>query len=205
MKKLLIGLGLLGILINYTSCLLLDITTTAVTSAALIEERSVGNIIDDNVDVNSIRIKLYKQGRIFKNVHVEVFEGRVLLTGKVGTEELKLKIEESIWKIPRVSEIINELIIDNTFSLKASEEMNDYMKDSWILSKVRSKILFSSRVKALNYRAAVYRGNVYLIGLAQDQKEIEGILRVVSSVRDIEKLHSFIILTGDIRRDRALM
>ena len=201
MRNFLIGFGLLFILFNYTNCLVLGIAATAATGAVIAEERTVGNVVDDNVDVNAIRIDLSKKKETYKDVHVEVFEGRVLLTGRVDNEEDKENLDKLIWPVSRVIEIINEVDIEED---NQESNMNKIMQDSWISTKIRSKLLFNRKTKSLNYKIVVYNKKVYLIGVAKNQEEIDSMLEIVSHVSGVEEVKSFIVLKDDKRRNKKL-
>jgi len=201
MRKFFIGFSLLFILLNYTNCLVLGIAATAATGAVIAEERSVGSVLDDNVDVNSIRLGLSKKKEIYKDMHVEVFEGRVLLTGRVDSAEDKENLDKLIWPVSRVIEIINEVDIK-----KGNQEyyMNNIIQDYWINANIRSKLLFNRKTKSLNYKIVVYNKKIYFIGVAKSQGEINSLLEVVSNISGVKKVKSFIILKEDKRRNKKI-
>ena len=201
MKKILTGLGIIYILISYTNCLFFGVAATAAAGAVIVEERSVGNVLDDNIDVNAIRIDLSKKKEVYKDVSVVVFEGRVLVTGRVDNEEDYKNVEKLIWSFPRVIEVINEIDVRED---PQKANLNETMQDSWISAKIRSKLLFNKKTKSLNYKIVVNNNIIYLIGVAKNQEEIDSILGTVSSVRGVDKVKSFIILKDDKRRSKKI-
>ena len=67
-------------------------------------------------------------------IGVEVYKGRVLLTGattntKIADEAIKL-----VWQIDGVREVINEIQIDRGFTL------TDFAHDMWITTQLKSKL-----------------------------------------------------------------
>ena len=69
MKKPLFVLSLIFVLISCNSCIPLGIVATASSGAMIAEERSFGNVIDDNVIINKLRYQLSRHNQTFKNVN----------------------------------------------------------------------------------------------------------------------------------------
>ena len=55
------------------------------------------------------------------------------------------------------------------------------------------KIFFRSKIKSLNYEVSVIDSIAYVIGIAEDQEELELLLNLISTIRGIEKVVSHII------------
>ena len=62
-------------------------------------------------------------------------------------------------------------------------------RDTWITTQLKSKLTFDQDVLAINYAIETVNGVVYLIGIAQNQAELE---RVVGHARDIEYVRNVI-------------
>ncbi|MFZ5914393.1 MAG: BON domain-containing protein, partial [Pseudomonadota bacterium] len=169
-------------------CVPVVVGAGAATGIAVAQERSFGTAVDDTtIDMNVGALLLKENDRLFSNVGVEVQEGRVLLTGGVPTPEDRLKATMIAWRSPGVKEVINELQISDKSSL------GSIAKDSWITTKLRTRILADRRVLDINYSIETVNGVIYLIGVAGSQEElnivtdyarnISGVERVVSHVR----------------------
>jgi osmotically-inducible protein OsmY len=69
---------------------------------------------------NLISLKIKKEfvnkgfRKLYAKIHVEVVQGRVLLTGDVENEEHVISAVEISWSVPGVKEVINELKISET-------------------------------------------------------------------------------------------
>ena len=57
-----------------------------------------------------------------------------------------------------------------------------FTRDSWISTQLKSRLTFDKEVYAVNYAIEAVNGVVYLIGIAQNQAELD---RVVAHARDL--------------------
>lgn len=161
------------------------------TGVAVAQERSVGSAIDDTtIDVNVGALLLKENDRLFREVGVEVQEGRVLLTGAVPTPEDRLKATMITWRSPGVKEVINELQVTDKSSL------GGIAKDSWITTKLRAKILADRRVMDINYSIETVNGVIYLIGVAGSQKELDIVTDYARNISGVERVVSHVRVKG---------
>lgn len=187
-----------SILLPLSACVPFAAAGTAVVGTTIAEERSIGDKIDDNI----IEIKIkedYLQtetSEMFERISVNTIEGRTLLTGSVTDVQYKTRAEELAWKVRGVKEVINEIVIDK-------KELSDHAKDMLIASTVRSKLLFEKNLRSINYLVDVNNGTVFLLGLAQDQEELNRALKIASTVKGVKHVVNHVILIDDPRR-RAL-
>ncbi len=183
---------LITILSGCTLALPLSIATTGMVAS---DERSVGEMIDDKLILSRIKTELSKSGsaHLFLSVHVNVLEGRVLLTGSVASRECADEAVKIAWKTRGVKEVINELIVE----LKS---VADSAKDTLIASGIKSKFLLEKNFLSTNYTVAVNDGTVFLLGIAQDQNELDKALTISSHVVGVKKVRNYVILKNDPRR-----
>jgi osmotically-inducible protein OsmY len=90
------------------------------------------------------------------------------------------------WKTEGVKDVINEIQIGQS-------SLRDIARDSWITAQLKTKITFDKKILAINFSIETVNGIVYLIGIAQDQGELDRILthgrgidyvrRIISHVR----------------------
>jgi len=114
---------------------------------------------------------------IFQKIDISVAEGKVLLTGLVPEPQNRLDAARIAWQPDGVKEVINEI------EVKDQSTLNDAARDTWITTKLRSKILFDKKISSVNYTIDTVNQKVYLIGIAQSQAELD---RVVDYARDID-------------------
>ena len=192
MKKFIILLGATTIL---QGCLAAAVVTGAEGVKTMAQERSVGDRIDDNGIALRINDAFLQKDidDLFTDISTTIFEGRVLLTGGVKKPEYSGKAEQLVWSINGVVEVINEIQI-------SQNDFVDYSKDVYLANAVRGKLLLTKGIKSSNYQTTVVNGIVYMLGVAQDQKELSNSIEVARRIKGVQKVISHVILTSDPRR-----
>ena len=141
----------------------------------------------DLATATKLRTKLLDTGEAYvTGVGIEVYEGRVLLTGTLEKEPMRAAAVKLAWKTEGVKDVINEIQIGQS-------SLRDIARDSWITAQLKTKITFDKKILAINFSIETVNGIVYLIGIAQDQGELDRILahgrgidyvrRIISHVR----------------------
>jgi len=168
----------------------------ATAGIAVAQERSVGDAIDDaavEVEVNHYLFQEHVDD-LFRAVSVESVEGRVLLTGNVKTQELRDRATELAYKADGVREVINEIEVTDKGGLI------DYTNDAWITARLRGKLLGDSEIFDINYSITTKNGVIYLLGIAQDQEELERVIAHARNIPRVRKVVSHVVLKDDLRR-----
>ncbi|MCT4574796.1 MAG: BON domain-containing protein [Alphaproteobacteria bacterium] len=187
MKKVLL---LLFMAVSLSSCASLFVTSASTVAFSTIQERT----FDDAVDDTYIKLRLNnawmsEDWDIYKNCSMTVSEGRVLLTGVVENDEAMKTAVKLTWQIDGVKEVINEIII--------REEGKSFLQsstDAYIATKIRTKILASRDILSINYSIDVNDSNVYLIGIAQNQDELDKVIDIARNTGSVESVVSYIKL-----------
>lgn len=126
-------------------------------------------------------------------VDITVNDGAVLMTGKVKTPEEKILATRLAWEIFGVREVVNELQVTDTSSIK------DIAKDLAASATLRTKLITDGNISSLNFSIDVVNGTVYLSGVAANAEEMN---RVVAHARDIrftQQVVNYITLQSDKR------
>jgi len=152
----------------------------ATVGVAAAQERGVKGRAKD-LRLEALILKNYlKAGlQLTTTIGVEVYKGRVLLTGATKNIALADKAVKMAWQVTGVKEVINE--IQSGKGTTAS----DYAHDTWITTQLKSKLALDKSVLAINYAVETVNRTIYLIGIAQDQKEL---LRVVAHANGINRV-----------------
>jgi osmotically-inducible protein OsmY len=111
-----------------------------------------------------------------QNVHLQVQEGRVLLSGVVPTQEQRLAAVKAAWEEPGVREVINHIEVE------PARDMGQIAQDEFLARRVWLKLFVDRGIRANNYSVECIGNVVYLIGVGQDQAEIQ---RVIDHARDV--------------------
>lgn len=176
--RIVCGLLLVGLLSAMAAgCSPLGVATTVVASAGTkaAEERGfTTSVNDDAIWLGINRRLLDYDGALFEAVMLQVHEGRVLLSGEVPTQEARMEAVRIAWQPEGVVEVINEL----TVTAPGRNEWRDF----WIAEKIDGKLLLDRKVRSINYSVEAVDGVVYLIGIAQNEDELQ---RVIDHCRDV--------------------
>jgi osmotically-inducible protein OsmY len=160
------------------------------------QERSTGHAIDDasiRIAINDLYLEQDTHD-LFRNVDIHVQEGRVLLLGDVNKPQTAIEAVRLAWKPQGVREVINEIQVNDKSGI------TDYARDTWISAQVRSKLLFEKGVRSVNYTVQTVNSVVYLMGIAQDQKELDKATYLASTTSYVKQVISHVILKDDPRR-----
>jgi osmotically-inducible protein OsmY len=152
------------------------------TALVIADRRSVGAQADDE----AIELKIANNiGAGFGDrVHVNVtsYNGIVLLTGEVPTQELKTQIEDIARTTAKVRRVHDELVVGPVSSIGSRTN------DSYITSKVKARFVEENKFPANLVKVVTERQVVYLMGLvhrseadaaAQIAATTSGVVRVV--------------------------
>ncbi len=123
---------------------------------------------------------------IEKYVDINVFEGRVLLTGNVPNPDLRDQAVQIAWKVGGVKEVINEVQVapTSTFGIDA--------KDNWIQTRLRTALTLDSDIRSLNFSIETVNGVVYVIGIARSQAELDAVLNHARNTPDVRKVVNYV-------------
>lgn len=161
----------------------------ALVGGTALQERTMGTQLNDKTIWGKIVAALAAKDKGYNDLSIEVNEGRVLLMGQVSSPEDRLEVLKVVWKQQGVSEVINEIQVSD-----AEQSFKGFATDSWITTQVKSKLLFAQDVRSVNYNIETINKVVYLIGIAQNQKELDEVTGIASKVKNVEKVVSYVRL-----------
>lgn len=168
---------------------------TAVTGYAVIQERSLGDAVDDTTIKFQINERLLSHDeRLWTKANLDVLEGRVLITGVVPAVADRDKVTDLAWEVRGVSEVLNEL------QVAPAGDVESLMRDASITAQLRFKVLTDRDILAINYTITTVNGIVYLLGIARSDAEHRKLVDHARSVRGVAKVVSHVLVTDDPRR-----
>ena len=179
-----------------SSCII-GVATTAVTGVTVAgDKRSLGSVVDDKVIVTKIIHGLIKNGteNSLSNISVNVCEGRVLLTGCVIDIEFKDQAEKVAWLVRGVKEVMNDVVV-------TEKNIANTAKDSWLTTQLKAKFLVAKGVHSVNYQITSYNNVVYLLGIAENQEELNKALKIAGEIRGASKVKNYVVVKNDTRRN----
>jgi len=185
-------LALGGLLFSGCAPAIVGVGTAAV--AASSTEKGLTTSVSDGVIFTKIQDRFIQEdANLSTVVDVTVNDAAVLLTGKVKTPEEKVTATRLVWEVRGVREVINELQVTNTSSIK------DVAKDLAASAQLRGKLIADSNVSSLNFSIDVVNGTVYLSGVAADAEEMNRVVGHARELRFAQQVVSYITLRSDLR------
>ena len=165
----------------------LFVGTGAAVTTSVAEERGIGGVFSDSSIKTRINM-LYMEhsAALLKHVDIVVRQGRVLLTGVVPTPQVQIDAVRLAWKVDGVQEVIDETTVGE------GGGFGGYSSDSWITTQLKSKLLFDGDISSINYNIQTIKGTVYLMGVAQDQKELDKVIDIARRTSRVKNVVSYV-------------
>ena len=164
------------------------------------QEKSVGESINDTTIWSKIRANLSRRdidNVMLGSITVKVNEGRVLLTGTIPDKHKIIPILQACWSVHGVKEVINELQIAGE---KEKTSVFGDISDAWVTTKIKTKLLATRDIPSVNYTVETIDKVVYLFGIAKFQEELNRVIDIASSVKQVKKIVSYVRVKKDIRK-----
>ncbi len=127
---------------------------------------------------------------MFLKLDMTVNQGRVLITGVVQDAQHRVEAVRLAWQAKGVVQVINEI------KVAQSEGIVGYAKDTWITTRLRGAITMDSSIESLNYSIDTVQGTVYLMGFANDQKELDLVIQKARTIPNVKQVVSYVKLVG---------
>jgi osmotically-inducible protein OsmY len=160
------------------------VVSGAATGAALVHDRRTsGSVIDDQGIEFKAASALYDNKEIYDQSHINItsYNGVVLITGETLTEELKQQITATIKPIPKVKHIHNELIV------AAPSALPSRSSDTWITSKIKTKLTTDMDVDPFYIKVVTEHGVVYLMGIVS-RAEADKAVSIVTQADGVQRV-----------------
>jgi osmotically-inducible protein OsmY len=154
---------------------------------AAAQERGVGGAADDFTIKTDIERELIKADpRLQQAVTTTVYGGRVLLTGRVASPDMKMTAQQIAGRVHDVRALYDEIEV-----VQAGGTW-DEARDAWITARVRSELVFDADIRSVNYTIDTANGSVYLIGSARSQAELDRATQLARYVPGVRRVVSYV-------------
>ena len=176
-----------GTLLN--GCVVAAVGVAAGGGYTMGQERGPGGVVSDTQIKTVLNAKWAKDdSKILDYIDLNIFEGRVLLTGNVPNPQIRDEAVADAQKVDGVKEVINDVTIGQRSTVGSTAS------DNWILTRLRSSLTFDGSVSSLNYSLQVVDGVVYILGSAKNQTEKDLVINHARNTPDVVKVVSYIRL-----------
>ncbi len=170
------------------------IGVAATAGTAAVQERGfTGTASDAGIKLRISEAFFRANEQMFLGITVRVLEGRVLLLGGLADRALRDRAVALASAEPGVKEVIDEL-------QSAEGGFGAYARDAWIATQISAGLMVDEEVLAVNYYIDAVNGVVYIMGVAQDQAELDRVLERAGDVKYVKKIVNHVMLKDDLRR-----
>ena len=185
----------LGLALGACTATGMVVSASAGAGVAAAQERGFkGAMNDTDIRLQINHFWFQESTSLYAQVNLQVQEGRVLLTGSVPDPEARLNAVRLAWQAPGVREVINEIEVDDTSTLV------DAARDQWIAAKLKATLLVDREVSSINYSIETVNASVYLIGVAQNQAELDRVIAHAKDISYVRRVISYVRLKDDPAR-----
>lgn len=153
-----------------------------------IDRRTAGTQIED--ETIELRSSNRIHGAFGDKVHVNVtsYNRQVLVTGEVGTAEVRQEVEKIVSGVENVRSVVNELAV------MPSTTLGQRSNDTFITGKMRASLVDAKDLSANSFKVVTERNVVYLMGLVTQREAARAtsIARGVTGVSKVVRVFEYV-------------
>ena len=152
-------------------------------------ERSMGSVIDDaTIKVNIAAKFINSEDNLFINISTTILDGRVLLTGLVDSQEIRIVAVRKVWEVEGVQEVMNEIQVGNRPTLK------EYANDLWINTQAKGLAAKAVGLRVVGYNFETIQGKVYIAGITSRPEQVEDLINAVKTIKGVKEIVNYVII-----------
>ena len=118
----------------------------------------------------------------FNNLHINVDDNRVLLSGRVNSKADLLKAQKLIWQVKGVEELASEV--------KTSKKSRNYFNDLRLASIIKIKLILDKEIFSHEVNVEVYNRQAIVFGTVQRASLVKQATLIASKVKGIKQVTS---------------
>ncbi len=158
----------------------------------LFDDRSLADDTNDAVMLGQIKKNLISENVAYGiDVMVCVFEGNVLLTGTIPSVTDVQKILEIIFRVNGVKKVYNHI------RMMPPMDVAEVTNDTMIYNSLMTQLRLVQGIDSANYKITVDGGIVYIMGIAQNQNELNMVLNIIYRTKGVRKNISYVRIKND--------
>ena len=173
------------IISTLSGCVTAAIAVVAIGTVDILHDRrTVGEYVDDGSIELTAKNYLLSRKEVRASAHVkpDSWNGILLLSGEIDDPQIKQDIVAFMNNIQGVRQVVDETTITGKTALLTRTN------DTWITSKVKSRLLIKTGLDSNRVKVITTRGTVYLMGIVTQEeantatdltREVRGVARVV--------------------------
>ncbi len=154
-------------------------------------DRSLGTVVDDATIKVNIAAKFLSAGNnVFVDINTTVLEGRVLLTGLVDNQEIRIDSVRMVWEVEGVKEVINEVEIGDRSTIK------DYANDLWINTQAKAVAAKTIGLRSVGYNFETINGKIYIAGVTSRPAQVDDMIEALKTIKGVKEIINYVIIKG---------
>ena len=152
-------------------------------------DRSLGAVVDDaTIKINIAAKFIGSQEKLFLNIDTKVVEGRVLLTGKVDSQKIRINAVKKVWEVEGVKEVINEIEVGDKTTIK------EYANDLWINTQVKTLAAKELGLRSLSFNFETIKGKVYIAGVTSRPEQLNALIEIIRNIKGVKEIVNYAII-----------
>jgi len=186
LPRLILVLALLALL---PGCIAATAGGAAVAASA---DRSIGDQVSDATIKGAISAVWRKDNsEMASALECDVYEGRVLITGRVPNPAW---IDDAIrvaWRVHGVQQVYNEITVGPVSTT------GDDLSDGVISTRLRNELLWDADVRSVNFIVTTSDHVVFLLGSARTAQELERVTAYARNIPNVRRVVSYVQVAGN--------
>ncbi len=174
---------LLATLLPLNACIPLVITASVTAIDVSLDRRTPGKYLDDNTLELKLRSDFDQDPALGSGVNISVtaFNGVVLLTGQVNSDDQRQRASAVVEQYKTNGEVAS---VANELTLAGKTNFSSRLNDIWITGKVKARLLKTPNLPASAVKVVSEHGKVYLLGRVTNV-EAEATVNAIRDIRGI--------------------
>lgn len=165
-----------------SACAPLVVGGAAVTALVAVDRRTSGAQLDDQgIELRASNRLKDELGDAHARYNLSSYNRRVLITGEASSEAIKSKVTQIVSGVENVREVINELGVTNSPSLK------ERASDTLITGRVKASLVDAKDLSASAFKVVTERGTVYLMGRVT-QREADRATDIARNTQNVSRV-----------------
>jgi osmotically-inducible protein OsmY len=165
-----------------SACAPLVVGGAAVTALVAVDRRTSGAQLDDQgIELRASNRLKDELGDAHARYNLSSYNRRVLITGEASSEAIKTKVTQIVSGVENVREVINELGVTNSPSLK------ERASDTLITGRVKASLVDAKDLSASAFKVLTERGTVYLMGRVT-QREADRATDIARNTQNVSRV-----------------
>lgn len=181
-----------GLMALLSGCVAAAGASAVAGGAAASSDRSIGDQVNDATIKGAISAVWRKtNSEMSSGLDCDVYEGRVLLTGRVPNPAW---VEDAIriaWRVKGVQQVYNEVAVGPI------PETGDDLSDGFISTRLRNELLWDADVRSVNFIVTTTDHVVYILGSARNPEELERVTAYARNVPNVKRVVSYVQVRGN--------